>query len=1438
MITLQPIAKNIQSTLYEKIEMMKKRGGSNLDPENNRPYIIGESVTSNSDINLNYMMARTPWLRMVSLTPASENNDPIILMGGELNSAGIMASAFSTAASHGMHLGLTGGSFSEYDIFHDRGGKYSRSSGAGEGEMPYRPLPGVKDASIEYKGGGMKLGATRTAEINWTCWTWEELDRLTPHFLDAGRSVLLEWGWSGIGKLINTELLNIFEDGNEDNPVPNHVSFDKKKIKNLNQNILAHIQQQNGHYDAVLGLIQDFTWDVNETGGFDCTTTLVAQGVSMISANERQKTSRGDKFANLPLVKGDDLENPELSKLAPYISYQDYMEDFHNQILASNQSKQAAIFTTYAQGMLGLPGVGDNRASNLGTHGGGVYVSWGYFEDNVLSRFLSSITRDKKVVGEFRSIEQATNDKGALMFHSKEAVIKHIYDPNLVDLSEGTEEGATYVDSSFFTSWGETDEVNDSSDPEKISYVRYLPGTVVDKENPVMDSTRLTNCRYLITTDSSKWVIPNKEDPFLSSDQITTDITIAAEDRYTSDPPCVNQSWIGGADSDWTKYFDTDRAGKARDKISENPVIQHFAPRIGYLGSGEFDPAYMPIRNIFFNVDYLQRKCKGSGNLMKVVEDIWNDFSDEYGGVYKFKIEFDDNTNRLVVREEGYSRYDVEKLNETLLSKDLASEDAGDLVKMNNPLFEFPTMEQGSIVKTQTVSAKLPDRMKQAAMYGQRAVATGTDTQNEDIIRGGTYDDIAGLAWGRMAEALANPPDEEMSENERKNKRYADMMSGDVDYPSRGNRAFGNLSASPDSPLIIGDIPPMGTGSWTPEPTEGAASILTSITAALNTSQQKYLVNRKKRIKKGTTSTVTTTKNDVKVEEVITEVDELQKTFKSFSATGTVKVKDEEAIAAAGTLNQFIGNGIYELKKYKTSGEGDGHCWSIKPEAHSLLDRLLRGSPDGILKNINPLIPIDFEMEIDGTGGMFPGNSFHSAYLGGAYKNQSLFQMVGVNHTIDSSGWTTAIKGQIRAQSVLTKGESHEAKREDAAKTAERLQKEREDKAAELLEVDKTNCVNAGGEWDDSLNDCVYPETEPVKVDKSNPLDDELMEIVIPFFDKPTAEKYAKGTDSTADDKLAFMNLKREVWGKLRPKGIWIKTAAYSSAWASGGQNDDGKFIRWFNRAVKEHYKATESESPQKPGKQNADNTTNQGGYDPLKDPNLTKEEKIAILQARTRALFSGGTGLRRDKIPEDGEPEFIGPPVKNIGTASEQKEGRKKGQKKSEGGDDKLAERTKKANSYTRHVATKVMSKGEIYEVKILEINMPGTALGKDEGSLDIEGPFRDDGPPDGGKDTKRFVSFEKYDRFVKRYNDSVSGTDDDEDEQAPTTYTVLSSDTSGLGAIAINLRDNYPLTYGPGGTAGYSNGITYFKIAELTEGISGPDYTYQEGQVLNLQE
>ena len=55
-----------------------------------------------------------------------------------------------------------------------------------------RPIPGLKSAEISYRGG---VKASREATIRWTCWSYDDITRLTPHFLSQSTEVLLEWGW-------------------------------------------------------------------------------------------------------------------------------------------------------------------------------------------------------------------------------------------------------------------------------------------------------------------------------------------------------------------------------------------------------------------------------------------------------------------------------------------------------------------------------------------------------------------------------------------------------------------------------------------------------------------------------------------------------------------------------------------------------------------------------------------------------------------------------------------------------------------------------------------------------------------------------------------------------------------------------------------------------------------------------------------------------------------------------------------------------------------------------------------------------------------------------------------------------------------------------------------------------------------------------------------
>jgi len=65
--------------------------------------------------------------------------------------------------------------------------------------------------------------------------------------------------------------------------------------------------------------------------------------------------------------------------------------------------------------------------------------------------------------------------------------------------------------------------------------------------------------------------------------------------------------------------------------------------------------------------------------------------------------------------------------------------------------------------------------------------------------------------------------------------------------------------------------------------------------------------------------------------------------------------------------------------------------------------------------NNSVLVPLDIELDIDGTGGIYPGNSFHSTYLPSNYKKNTVFQMFNVSHKVDSSGWTTSVTGKMRS---------------------------------------------------------------------------------------------------------------------------------------------------------------------------------------------------------------------------------------------------------------------------------------------------------------------------------------------------------------------------------------------------------------------------------------
>jgi hypothetical protein len=89
--------------------------------------------------------------------------------------------------------------------------------------------------------------------------------------------------------------------------------------------------------------------------------------------------------------------------------------------------------------------------------------------------------------------------------------------------------------------------------------------------------------------------------------------------------------------------------------------------------------------------------------------------------------------------------------------------------------------------------------------------------------------------------------------------------------------------------------------------------------------------------------------------------------------------------------------------------------WRLKSNFREGMNHLLSVHGDSRTNNIPVLIPLELELTIDGIGGIYPGNSYHSNYVPNRYKDEAIFQCFDVNHNVDSSGWTVILQGKMRA---------------------------------------------------------------------------------------------------------------------------------------------------------------------------------------------------------------------------------------------------------------------------------------------------------------------------------------------------------------------------------------------------------------------------------------
>jgi murein DD-endopeptidase MepM/ murein hydrolase activator NlpD len=275
------------------------------------------------------------------------------------------------------------------------------------------PNPGIIDINIKNKGA---FGSVREATINYTCFCVEHLEILEMLYMTPGVACFLEWGWS------------LLPDGNI-NPYKMDIDITRKMDTCVLREVQRLVKAAGGHYDALKGVVSNFTWKQNDKGGFDCSTTMVSMADTFLSADIKTM-SRGMIGKSIELGDDGKIENEGKNKPRTNIDYvfeeiYRWMDNapggsafFYNDKSNSSTLDSSKIYRSFqnkvavTEGSIPLgfsakvnmkpEGFLDKIATFIGIGTGKTqyYVTWGFIEDFIVTNSLGFVSKDNSNVSD------------------------------------------------------------------------------------------------------------------------------------------------------------------------------------------------------------------------------------------------------------------------------------------------------------------------------------------------------------------------------------------------------------------------------------------------------------------------------------------------------------------------------------------------------------------------------------------------------------------------------------------------------------------------------------------------------------------------------------------------------------------------------------------------------------------------------------------------------------------------------------------------------------------------------------------------------------------------------------------------------------------------------------------------------------------------------
>jgi len=243
-----------------------------------RKSLVLKDPRTNSD--LQWLNNKSSWIRISSGVDVDQDNARFLEKGDKLAKKYILQAGLTDHTSKD-------GSFNLREGFGSDG-----AYGIGGNDFGQRPMPGVTNLSIQTGG---KLGTLREANIDFVCYNKGQLDIMDALYMKLGMSMLIEWGHTPF--INNQGVLQTI-------PLP--MDFfgvpDKEALMNEIQTKRVY---HDGNYDAMWGIIKNWSFSLQDNGTFKCTVSLVGAGDVLESLKINQSgrpTSNSDTGSIYPVV--------------------------------------------------------------------------------------------------------------------------------------------------------------------------------------------------------------------------------------------------------------------------------------------------------------------------------------------------------------------------------------------------------------------------------------------------------------------------------------------------------------------------------------------------------------------------------------------------------------------------------------------------------------------------------------------------------------------------------------------------------------------------------------------------------------------------------------------------------------------------------------------------------------------------------------------------------------------------------------------------------------------------------------------------------------------------------------------------------------------------------------------------------------------------------